>query len=398
MSSSREASPDWLRSFQAPTGSTVILSTDSDPCSNDGHHEEDVDSGDNVDEPKSVCKSNAKWSNKSSRVENGTPKKKKTHDCKEKEDVTGGDALDVNVAEEKTIGKNVEPCGKNSLLWTLSSDSESCPDDISVKELLLRNKKVEDANAVIFDTSVKTVFNEPSKLELSADCKLELEDCSATGSRKTKSPRKIKGSRSKLEVEEEETAGKHPEHQASSSRLPLVLAEKVHRSKALVECEGESIELSGDMGAVGRVVISDAPSGSHEMFLDLKGTIYKTAIVPSRTFCVVSFGQTEAKVEAIMNDFIQLKPQSNVYEAETMVEGTLEGFSFDSDDEADKMTKAAAPPDKNEGPEDQPSRKRKRVAEETSGLGQKKRKAGGGKPPKKATKKAPARKKGRAKK
>lgn len=27
------------------------------------------------------------------------------------------------------------------------------------------------------------------------------------------------------------------------------------------------------------------------------------------------------QIEAIMNDFIQLKPQSNVYEAETMVEG-----------------------------------------------------------------------------
>lgn len=27
------------------------------------------------------------------------------------------------------------------------------------------------------------------------------------------------------------------------------------------------------------------------------------------------------QVEAVMNDFIQLKPQSNVYEAETMVEG-----------------------------------------------------------------------------
>ncbi|GJS56538.1 vicilin-like seed storage protein [Tanacetum coccineum] len=34
----------------------------------------------------------------------------------------------------------------------------------------------------------------------------------------------------------------------------------------------------------------------------------------------VSFGQSEAKIEAIMNDFIQLKAQSNVYEAETMVE------------------------------------------------------------------------------
>jgi|APAra0007618328_1042625.scaffolds.fasta_scaffold08342_5 hypothetical protein len=29
------------------------------------------------------------------------------------------------------------------------------------------------------------------------------------------------------------------------------------------------------------------------------------------------------QIEAIMNDFIQLIPQSNVYEAETMVEGQL---------------------------------------------------------------------------
>lgn len=91
--------------------------------------------------------------------------------------------------------------------------------------------------------------------------------------------------------------------------------------QALVECEGEAIDLSGDVGAVGRVVISDNPSGNHDMFFDLKGkfvsftlralmdscyagfhiewphlilillcvtgTIYKTTIVPSRTFCVV---------------------------------------------------------------------------------------------------------------
>lgn len=41
--------------------------------------------------------------------------------------------------------------------------------------------------------------------------------------------------------------------------------------QALVECDGESIDLSGDVGAVGRVVISDNPSGNHDMFFDLKG-------------------------------------------------------------------------------------------------------------------------------
>ena len=34
------------------------------------------------------------------------------------------------------------------------------------------------------------------------------------------------------------------------------------------------------------------------------------------------------QIEAIMNDFIQLTPVSNVYEAETMVEGQLVFFTF----------------------------------------------------------------------
>ena len=42
--------------------------------------------------------------------------------------------------------------------------------------------------------------------------------------------------------------------------------------QALVECEGDSIDMSGDVGAVGRIAISDTPNGSHEMLLDLKGT------------------------------------------------------------------------------------------------------------------------------
>lgn len=102
------------------------------------------------------------------------------------------------------------------------------------------------------------------------------------------------------------------------------------------------------MGAVGRVVVSDT---TEDVYLDLKGTIYKSTIVPSRTFCIVNVGQSEAKIEAIMNDFIQLTPQSNVYEAETMMEGTLEGFSFESDDESNKNSKTASKPaDQSGGP------------------------------------------------
>ncbi|CAH2052721.1 unnamed protein product [Thlaspi arvense] len=45
-----------------------------------------------------------------------------------------------------------------------------------------------------------------------------------------------------------------------------------------------------------------------------------------------------------MKDFIQLTRQSNVFEAETMMEGTLEGFSLDSDDEANRNAKTASNP------------------------------------------------------
>ncbi|KAK6926123.1 hypothetical protein RJ641_007842 [Dillenia turbinata] len=140
----------------------------------------------------------------------------------------------------------------------------------------------------------------------------------------------------------------------------VLIATALFIVQGLVECEGGSIDMSGDVGAVGRLIMSDGPTENQEMFLDLKGMIYKTTIVPSRTFCIVSFGQSEAKIEAIVNDFIRLKPQSNMYEAETMVEGTLDGFSFDLEDEADKIPKSVNhQADPSEGAEGTNPRKRK---------------------------------------
>ncbi|KAK6135178.1 hypothetical protein DH2020_031074 [Rehmannia glutinosa] len=287
---------------------------------------------------------------------------------------------------------------QNHSIWSLSSDSESSPDarlvkndkatkrEVSAdKDLITENK--EETDYILLDHIGKSPKNQASKV---------------------KSPEKDgKKNDTKNNFAKEDISRKHPGPQASSSMLPLLLSEKVQRSKALVECEGDSIDLSGDVGSVGRIVISDDPSKNHEMFLDLKGmwqfmificclgTIYKTTIVPSRTFCVVSFGQSEAKIEAIMNDYIQLKPQSNVYEAETMVEGTLDGFSFDSEDEADKTTAQA---DQHEAAEEQLDGKTKRKPDKASGLARKKGKPAGAKPSKKVKKKPQASKKGKPKK
>ncbi|XP_068637059.1 DNA-binding protein BIN4 [Aristolochia californica] len=181
---------------------------------------------------------------------------------------------------------------------------------------------------------------------------------------------------------EEEILEKATESRVASC-LPLVFAEKVARSKALVECEGQSIDMSGDVGAVGRVVISSSQSVDPEMFLDLKGTIYKTTIVPSRTFCVVSFGQSEAKIEAVMNDFIQLKSISNLYECETMIEGTLDGFSFDSEEEGEKIPKPSShcKDEKNES-KDPGVQTSKQKNENTTGTTRKKAKVAGKQPAK----------------
>lgn len=65
-----------------------------------------------------------------------------------------------------------------------------------------------------------------------------------------------------------------------------------------MECEGDSIDLSGDVGAVGRIIVSDGPSGNHEMLLDLKGihTCFSKVHLPnsfkSRSWLLFNMFQT----------------------------------------------------------------------------------------------------------
>ncbi|XP_062147456.1 DNA-binding protein BIN4 [Alnus glutinosa] len=429
MSSSREESPDWLRSFQAPSHSVLTVSSDSQSSLKDSPSREDrVD----VEEPSprksskitkkgknqaitlgesgsgspSNMPSKAKSPKKRLKVEDQTPQQKKNTANKKRK---AGDESDKTVAKEVTLEKRIEPHEPNDSLWALSSDSESGRDNSPVMEDHIHHAKSSNqktsefqggangADVVLIGSDLESPSKKASKKKYSRK-RLKVDDHTPVKEEKINENMERKGNVDNVEVAEEETSDKHIEPHVSSSRLPLVLSEKVHRSKALVECEGDSIDLSGDMGAVGRVVISDAPSGNHDMYLDLKGTIYKTTIVPSRTFCIVSFGQSEAKIEAIMNDFIQLKPQSNVYEAETMVEGTLEGFSFDSEDEADKMPKAVS--HQNEDVEEQANGKTKGKPEKTSGIARKRGKTAGGKPqaPKRVRKKNQVSKKAKTKK
>ncbi|KAG4133892.1 hypothetical protein ERO13_D08G117800v2 [Gossypium hirsutum] len=361
MNNSRENSPDWLRSFQAPT-STLTLSSDSNSSPNGSPRR--VDKTD-ADEEDTLEKRNH------DKVKQKPSGKKKNDAFKDSE----GSEEDGKVATEEMSENHLGSHAANHLIWTLSSDSESFPGHSPQRKekVSLSQESGEASDPVLTGRANRSPLKKTSK------GKSPKKGVKARG----QTPKKEKNVKDDAKITEndvnvetaEEAFEKHIEPHVSTSRLPLVLSEKVHRSKALVECEGDSIDLSGDMGAVGRIVVSGSASENHEMFLDLK------ALVRLR----LRF------IEAIMNDFIQLKPQSNVYEAETMVEGTLEGFSFDSEDEAEKMPKAIPhQTDQNEDIDGQMNGKSKGRADKTSMVSRKRGKTGGGKsqPAKKARKKA----------
>ncbi|CAN6854187.1 unnamed protein product [Brassica oleracea] len=209
--------------------------------------------------------------------------------------------------------------GGDDSVWLVSSDSEPPSGDPIRQQVIISTE--EDEDLVILDKEVEPAVkkNSPKKKPNSGRQIPNKED-SAQEMSEDKDTDSI--------VAEEVATDKNTKPSSgSSSRLPLVLSEKVNRTKVLVECEGDSIDLSGDMGAVGRVVVSDTTEDP-----DLLNYMFP------------------CQIEAIMNDFIQLTPVSNVYEAETMVEGTLEGFSFESDDEGNKNAKTASkPPDDQSG-------------------------------------------------
>ncbi|KAK4362824.1 hypothetical protein RND71_018065 [Anisodus tanguticus] len=258
-----------------------------------------------------------------------------------------------NQSEKEGKSTDKEP---NPPVCTLSSDSESPHDGSSIKveEVLDKELLMHDAKAT------KKEENNVLSKKKSPKKKTKKEE----QEKKIKLENQLNEEKEGMDVVEENILEKQSGPNLSSSRLPLVLPEKVQRTKvneaecsdylgvevitmALVECEGDSVDLSGDVGAVGRIIISDGPSGNHEMLLDLKGKLWTIRSKGLFLSCLLINLLFLSMVEAIMNDFIQLKSQSNVSDAETMVEGTLDGSTFDSD-EAENLPRPASQGDQNE--------------------------------------------------
>ncbi|QCE15427.1 hypothetical protein DEO72_LG11g2438 [Vigna unguiculata] len=128
MSSSRESSPDWLRSFKVPSPSHLTLSSDSGSL-RDGKSRNDDKTDEEGSSPKSSQSLKVAGSKRktpvSSEVESQTPSKRKKLDKKKAKE---GNKEGEKTANESNIDKNIEHKVSIQSVWTLSSDSESFHD------------------------------------------------------------------------------------------------------------------------------------------------------------------------------------------------------------------------------------------------------------------------------
>ncbi|KAF3563409.1 hypothetical protein DY000_02011350 [Brassica cretica] len=259
-SSSREGSPDWLRSFQPPTTTSLLsLSSSSESAPEDSpfRESETVSSLPSPDDTEATTIVDSKTKLVTKQVFSRKKKADATLNLEEKQDGNKADG-----EENSTKLKN--DLGGDDSVWLVSSDSEPpSSDPISQKVIILTE---EDEDLVILDKEVEPAVKKAPKKKSpkkkpNSGRQIPKEENSAQEISEDKDTDSI--------VADEVTTDKNTKPSSgSSSKLPLVLSEKVNRTKVLVECEGDSIDLSGDMGAVGRVVVSDT---TQDVFLDLKG-------------------------------------------------------------------------------------------------------------------------------
>jgi hypothetical protein len=141
------------------------------------------------------------------------------------------------------------------------------------------------------------------------------------------------------------------------SSLPLILPKqpKRNRSTMLVQIEDNNLELSGDIGAIGR--LTTLPNEG--IILDLKGHQYGGSIVPCGSFMVVGFQPKEARVETIISDFVQVEHLANMIDSLTgsLTSGTIDPVLLEFQDvDGDETAALAKKYGNDEGDEDEENR------------------------------------------
>ncbi|KAG7674864.1 hypothetical protein KSW81_002374 [Nannochloris sp. 'desiccata'] len=177
----------------------------------------------------------------------------------------------------------------------------------------------------------------------------------------------------------------------SSSCLPVVIPDRIPQIKVLLELESTdelhgATDLSGDSGAIGRVLVSNisssggGASGSgtqqqhqQQLQIDLKGVLYNATVVPCpMTMAIVNIGPTEAKIESLFSEYVQLREDAR-FSGEM---GAADGFGgLLGDDDEDEHYNEAGEREEGGGANGAAGAKKKGVAKGKAGAGGKK---GGG--------------------
>lgn len=110
------------------------------------------------------------------------------------------------------------------------------------------------------------------------------------------------------------------------SSLPLISAPRLDESLTLLQAEDGNLELSGDIGAVGRVKIDD-----NVLMLDIKGILYRACPYACNSMCVVTVGEDDARITAVMDHAVTLHVERNLFAGDDM---TVEGKVFEDDVDA----------------------------------------------------------------
>lgn len=117
----------------------------------------------------------------------------------------------------------------------------------------------------------------------------------------------------------------------AKSTLPLLAAPKLDENLVLVQSQTEGFDLSGDVGAVGRIKIDD-----RGLQLDIKGLLYSCDVYDTNSICVVTLGDDEARVSAVIDEAVTLWEDTTLENgAEQLVSGQLDAddtVAMDADD------------------------------------------------------------------
>lgn len=120
--------------------------------------------------------------------------------------------------------------------------------------------------------------------------------------------------------------------QKRKTTLPLTVAPKLINSLVLVQGSDDGLDLSGDIGAVGRVKLEEG-----NLFLDIKGVVYRANSYDCNTLCMVNVGDEEAKIIAVMDEAVKLTATRNLFASdEIMVHGEL-GEEFDDNESQSEL-------------------------------------------------------------